>query len=316
DDKDDDKDDNKDDDEDDERGDEEEEDEDLQLTGNGGASDGQLSGNEFHPSFDDRAGRRELDTPLGYKTPPGTKERPCAARYLHHREEEENDIAREYEDINELWNANDFDMEHVADTDKHEGEGAAAPRNVPRLERNSGGSHAGGVNTAQEYACSSVHRLPCNKDGVILDVQNPVPPANDPKPPNDWTPYSDCVQFETAYLLYRREQMSAGNINALLDLWAASLSPHGGAPPFRNSTDLYDTIDRTSLGSVRWKLFEITFPEHLRPSDAGEILTWMTTTYDVWYRDIRDIAHNILGNPEFTSLIDYGPLQRFNEAGD
>ena len=65
---------------------------------------------------------------------------------------------------------------------------------------------------------------------------------------DDWAPYNDRVSFELAELLYTKEQMSGGNIDTLLELWAASQLEHGASPPFSNHRDMYSTIDATSQG--------------------------------------------------------------------
>jgi hypothetical protein len=44
--------------------------------------------------------------------------------------------------------------------------------------------------------------------------------------------------------------MSAGDINYLLNLWAASLAVHDDEPLFLRASDLYNTIDATPLGDV------------------------------------------------------------------
>ncbi|KAI0352004.1 hypothetical protein OH77DRAFT_1562722 [Trametes cingulata] len=100
----------------------------------------------------------------------------------------------------------------------------------------------------------------------------------------------------------------------LLELWAASLLPHAASPPFRNAQDLYSTIDSTTLGAVKWQSFEMQFPQNLRPVE--DIPSWMTTPYDVWFRDVRDIARNILSSPDYVSCIDYGPRRAYDMAGD
>ena len=35
--------------------------------------------------------------------------------------------------------------------------------------------------------------------------------------------------------------------------------------------------------------------------------------YQLWYRDPRQVIHNILGNPEFTSGINYTPHRDFQD---
>lgn len=37
----------------------------------------------------------------------------------------------------------------------------------------------------------------------------------------------------------------------------------------------------------------------------------MTAEYELWYRDAREVVHQILANPEFASGIDYVPYHEF-----
>ena len=92
------------------------------------------------------------------------------------------------------------------------------------------------------------------------------PPCNLDKGPNDWTPYKNRLQFEVADFLFRRNQMSAGDINFILSLWAASLVIHDDEPPFSNATELYGTIDQTPLGDVAWESFSLQYNE-LQPAE-------------------------------------------------
>lgn len=158
---------------------------------------------------------------------------------------------------------------------------------------------------------------PCDKDGILL-VRNDTDNATASTPPRsdtDWHPFKDRVSFETADLLYRKEQMSAGNIDALLELWAASMLPRRDVAPFRNSTDLYQTIDSARVGSVRWQSFEVSYPPEAQPSGGREVPSWMNASYDVWYRDVREIAKTILANPALSKTIDYGPVKVINRDG-
>ncbi|OJT06799.1 hypothetical protein TRAPUB_2350 [Trametes pubescens] len=157
---------------------------------------------------------------------------------------------------------------------------------------------------------------PCNKDGVLeTDGADSNTATTPQRSSTDWHPFKDRVSFETADLLYRKEQMSAGNIDALLELWGASMVPHRDVAPFRNSTDLYQTIDSARVGSVRWQSFEVSFPRAAQPTGNREVPSWMNASYDVWYRDVREIAKTILANPAFTKTIDYGPVKVINKDG-
>ncbi|KAJ8455013.1 hypothetical protein ONZ51_g12691 [Trametes cubensis] len=135
-----------------------------------------------------------------------------------------------------------------------------------------------------------------------------VEPASD----MDWTPYTDRLQFETAELLYAQEQMSAANIDRLLELWEASLIPHGEASPFKNHVDLYRTIDSTELGDVRWQCFTIRYQKDVPLQDPPP---WMLDEHEVWYRDVRTIVKQMLSNPDFKSQIAYAPYREFSPDG-
>ena len=66
--------------------------------------------------------------------------------------------------------------------------------------------------------------------------------------PGDWMPFKDEVQFKVADFLYHQEEMSQGNINRLLELWALSLIEHDGIPPFNSYKHIYDRIDAIEKG--------------------------------------------------------------------
>jgi hypothetical protein len=96
-------------------------------------------------------------------------------------------------------------------------------------------------------------------------------------------------------------QMSAGNINILLDLWAATLLKHNNKPPFADCRDLYKTIDSTLVGDIKWQSFKVQYTgEKL----AHNILPWMDQPYDVWYHDPHKVVHSMLVNPEYAMEMD------------
>jgi hypothetical protein len=90
--------------------------------------------------------------------------------------------------------------------------------------------------------------------------------------------------------------MSGGHIDELLSLWAATLVEHGADPPFKSHGDLYSTIDATPLGDCPWQSVTLHYngerPENNVPS-------WMTSDYDVWFRDPRTLLENMVSNPDF-----------------
>ncbi|OBZ65348.1 hypothetical protein A0H81_14664 [Grifola frondosa] len=117
-----------------------------------------------------------------------------------------------------------------------------------------------------------INGTPCDDNG------NYLPPGTPPTPPtpstDDCAPYRNRVEFETADLLYRRAKMPAKSINALMELWEATLLKH----------HLYDTIDSTRLGEVKWESFELSYSGELPERNVPK---WMTSKYDVWFRDPR-----------------------------
>jgi hypothetical protein len=95
--------------------------------------------------------------------------------------------------------------------------------------------------------------LPCDTEGNFLPNRAPPPPWDYP-PPDDYSPFANQAAFELADLLFRKDQMSAGNIGQLLQIWAATL-PADQDPPFINKRDLLETIDSISAlksGPVRF----------------------------------------------------------------
>ncbi|KAG1862715.1 hypothetical protein DFJ58DRAFT_715183 [Suillus subalutaceus] len=145
----------------------------------------------------------------------------------------------------------------------------------------------------------------------LEDGASPTPPPS--KSPDDWTPYRDRVEFETAEFLYTRNQMSAGDINVLLDLWAATLLKHNDKPPFADCRDLHKTIDSTPVGDVKWQSFRVQYtgekPEHNVPP-------WMGQSHDVWYRDPHEVIQNMLANPDYATEMDYQPYREFSTDND
>jgi hypothetical protein len=105
--------------------------------------------------------------------------------------------------------------------------------------------------------------------------------------------------------------MSTRNIDTLLDLWAATLLKHDDTPPFANHTDLFDTIDSTPLGDVPWQTFALNFSGEV-PDGAP---SWMTSAYDVWFRDPRLVVRNMIDNPDYGNQFDSAPTRTFDSKG-
>ena len=108
--------------------------------------------------------------------------------------------------------------------------------------------------------------------------------------------------------------MSGASIDTLSQLMHTSLITHGITPDdinvFESHSNMLSTISSTPLGDVPWQGFSITYNGPL-PQD-GIILSWMTKSYDVWYRDPRLLIHNLLANWDFNGEFDYIPFQEFD----
>ncbi|KAG2113347.1 hypothetical protein BD769DRAFT_1630072 [Suillus cothurnatus] len=114
--------------------------------------------------------------------------------------------------------------------------------------------------------------------GCKCDDAPPLPCTDAPS--TDWMPYDNRVKFETTEFLFTCNQMSAKQIDTLLNLWAATLIKHNNAPPFANHKDMYATIDAIPLGDVPWKMFSMYPPQ---------------------------IVCDMLANPAFDRGIEYSP---------
>lgn len=108
--------------------------------------------------------------------------------------------------------------------------------------------------------------------------------------------------------------MSAKQIDALMDIWAATLlesnpdNPQRTMPPFASVKHLYDVIDDTPLAGRKWSKLLVKYSGTQPPSDQ---LSWMDQMFDVWFRDPLACIHNILENPDFKQSFDYVPYWEF-----
>jgi len=157
-----------------------------------------------------------------------------------------------------------------------------------------------------------INGRPCDEQGNYLPPDTPPPPRCPDRTPDDWTPFRDRIEFETAELLYCRIQMSAPNINTLMDLWAATLLKYDDAPPFAGASDLYNTIDSTPLGDVPWKRFSVGYSGEL---PDGTVPQWMTSEYEIWFRDPHLIIKSMIGNPDYEKSVNTAPFQGFDSNG-
>jgi hypothetical protein len=106
--------------------------------------------------------------------------------------------------------------------------------------------------------------------------------------------------------------MSAGDIDTLLELWAASLLEAGGTAPFTNHRHLYKMIDSAKLGDVPWQKFNMVYDGEV-PSLKPP--SWMTAKFQVWFRDPHIVVKDMLGNTEFDGEMDTTPYRDYDDMG-
>ena len=141
------------------------------------------------------------------------------------------------------------------------------------------------------------------------------------KSPDDWSPYHNRLEFELADFLFTQVEMPAKKIDALLEIWAASLLGLHGEPLFTNHAELYQVIDSTHVGKVQWENFMVWYTCNGQDNDQDgdmedDASPWKFDTYDVWYRDPRQVIHNILASSGFTSEMDYVPYREYNTTNN
>ena len=97
-----------------------------------------------------------------------------------------------------------------------------------------------------------------------------------------------------------------------MDIWASKSGDHN--PPFVNHKDLYHTIDSIPLGDVAWKALSVSYSGEI-PA-GGEVPPWVTSEYEVWYRDPLSVLENQLANPDFKGKFHISPYREYNENGE
>ncbi|KAG2058779.1 hypothetical protein BDR06DRAFT_980191 [Suillus hirtellus] len=153
---------------------------------------------------------------------------------------------------------------------------------------------------------------PCNVDGIFL-LPGTLPPPLENVATGNWTPFCNCTELEMAEFLYTQNQMPAGQINQLLDLWVSTLAKHGNKLPFADHRDLYNVINNSPFGDMNWQNFTVTYDGE-RPEDGTK--PWMDNKYEVWFHDPCEVMRNMLANPTYASEVDYCPYREYSTEGD
>jgi hypothetical protein len=149
---------------------------------------------------------------------------------------------------------------------------------------------------------------PCNPEGEFLPDNTPA--TWEDRDCHDFRPFDSRTSFKLADLLYQKVQMSEANINELLEIlaeWAGSLDADAD-PPFADAKDMYSKIDACHLGDIPWQSFRVSYDGNVKEDDAP----WKSKTYDVWFRDPRELLKAQLGNREFANHMDFAPKEVIN----
>lgn len=146
---------------------------------------------------------------------------------------------------------------------------------------------------------------------------NPIPPNTLPEVPtvksdDDWSLFTSRVGFELAEFMFTDAELSQRKINMLLELWAATLVPHGDSPPITDHKNLHQQIDAIKLGNVHWENFDLRYEGPI--PEATHLAEWKTARYDVWHRNPREVIKNILARLDLEGHVDYAAYKEFNNG--
>lgn len=138
--------------------------------------------------------------------------------------------------------------------------------------------------------------------------------VGDGSQPQGWYPFADRTQFEVADFLYRRVQMSAGNIDTLMELWerSSTTSHHDNCAPFPSCEAMYQHIDAIPYSKLDWQSFTLLYGDESDDPEAQP--AWMEDPQVVWYRDPLSVLRSIIANPAFDGSFDYVPYHEYRHG--
>jgi hypothetical protein len=149
---------------------------------------------------------------------------------------------------------------------------------------------------------------PCDPDGYDL-VRGAPPEAQSGETPPNWSPFDSQAQFETADFLFKKAEMSQGNVDILMELWASTMTGDGQAP-FHDNWEMLTMIDAIEGGDTPWKSFTTNYSGTRPPGEAPD---WMVKDYKVYFRDPLAVVRRIISNPDFNGQFDYAPYVEFED---
>jgi hypothetical protein len=126
--------------------------------------------------------------------------------------------------------------------------------------------------------------------------------------PPSWSPFVSQAQFEAADFLFKKAELSQGNVDILMELWASSAED--GQAPFRNHREMLDTIDTIDAGNTPWQSFTASY-SGIKPSNNPP--DWMLKDYVVFFRDPLAVVRSVVSNPDFDGQFDYAPYTEYED---
>ncbi|KAF8258699.1 hypothetical protein EI94DRAFT_1774119 [Lactarius quietus] len=149
-------------------------------------------------------------------------------------------------------------------------------------------------------------------------VSQPPTPDLSEASSNPWLPFDGRLEYEWVHYHYIRLQSLANDIQHGLDLWRATVAKHQtedndyDGVPWKNTKDMYNTIDSIAAGGVGWKTYQFSYN---RPKPTRTLPQWMQDTYELNVRDVLSIFEEQLASKEFDGQFDYVPYEEYNKNG-
>jgi len=100
--------------------------------------------------------------------------------------------------------------------------------------------------------------------------------------------------------------MSQGNVNILMELWAATTED--GNAPFWDHWEMLLTIDAINGGDTPWQSFTASYSGIRPPKDPPN---WILKEYTVFFCDPLTVVWSIISNMDFKGNSDYVPYIEF-----
>ncbi|KAG2005024.1 hypothetical protein CC2G_003523 [Coprinopsis cinerea AmutBmut pab1-1] len=163
-----------------------------------------------------------------------------------------------------------------------------------------------------------LNALPTDANGNFLDPHTRPLPRQPLDPQNPFAPFESRLAFDWGHYHFVENKSSAAKINKGLDLWLASRiemvgSENCGELPWASAEDLYATIDSINNGSAPFETVHFRYNGPKPPNPPS----WMTDTFELCLRDVREVIHQQMATPDFAHQFNTAPYQEFFvQSGD